>query len=175
MKNKAVFLDRDGIINGDYGYVYKIEEFKIIPRVFEALKKLQDAKYKLVIITNQSGIARGFYTEQDFFILDKYIHKIFQEQGIQLEKTYFCPHHSTDGIGKYKIDCVCRKPKPGMILQAAKDYDIDLTNSWLIGDSLRDIEAGKSAGCRTILIGSEHIRDIQQAVDNILCSKCENT
>ncbi len=158
---KAVFLDRDGVINKDTPYTHRIKDFHIIPQVFEACRLLQKASFLLIVITNQAGIARGYYTEDDFHTLDNHMYKTFCDQGIKLEKTYFCQHHPAAGIGKYKVECNCRKPKPGMILQAAIDFDIDLKNSWMIGDKLSDIQAGQTAGCRTVLVESDYLQNFQ--------------
>ncbi len=151
MKDKAIFLDRDGTIIEDSGYVYRIEELKFIQYVTEGLKKLQDTNYKLIIITNQSGIARGLYSEKDYFLFRDEINKKLKEQGILITSEYFCPHHK-EGIGKYRIDCNCRKPKTGMLEQAAKDFNLNLKDCWMIGDKSKDILAGMNAGCRTIHI-----------------------
>ncbi len=152
MENKAVFLDRDGTINVDKGYVYKIEDLEILPNVVEGLKLLRQAGYKLIIITNQSGIARGYYTEEDYFRFKKEMHEKLKEHEIFINAEYFCPHHPNGTIEKYKSDCDCRKPKTGMLEQAARDFNLNLRESWMIGDSLRDIQTGKNAGCRTIHI-----------------------
>lgn len=139
--NKALFLDRDGVINIEKDYLYKIEDFEFIDGIFEVCKYYQDLDYKVFIVTNQSGIARSFYTEKDFLTLTTWMINEFAKQGINISKVYFCPHHP-DITGK----CECRKPKPGMLLDAAKEFDIDLKNSTIIGDKERDIEAGLNAG-----------------------------
>ncbi len=142
----AIFLDRDGVINYDHGYVYKISDFIFIPDVFEACKQFTDSGYQLIIITNQSGIARGYYSEHDFHLLNQWMLQQFKLNAVNITAVYYCPHHPVDGSGKYKIECNCRKPKPGMILQAVQEYQINLSQSILIGDNLRDIKAGKAAG-----------------------------
>ena len=141
--NKAVFLDRDGVVNVEKNYVYKIEDFEFMPGIFDVCKKYQQEGYLLFIITNQAGIARGYYTEEQFRILTDFMIKQFEKQGILIKKVYFCPHHP-DFTG----ECECRKPNPGMILQAAKEFDIDLSESILIGDKESDIEAGERAGMK---------------------------
>ena len=140
--NKAVFLDRDGVINVEVDYVYKIEDFIFIEKTFEALKIIQDKGYQIVIVTNQSGIGRGYYTEEQFHILTDWMLERFKEQGINVASVYYCPHHPKNGIGVYKVDCECRKPKPGMILKAQKDLDIDLEQSYIIGDKISDVQSG---------------------------------
>ena len=141
--NKAVFLDRDGVVNVEKNYVYKIEDFEFMPGIFDLCKKYQQNGYLLFVITNQAGIARGYYTEEQFHVLKDWMIKQFEKQGILITKVYFCPHHP-DFTG----ECECRKPNPGLILQAAKEFDIDLSESILIGDKESDIEAGESAGVR---------------------------
>jgi D,D-heptose 1,7-bisphosphate phosphatase len=148
---KAIILDRDGVINKDTRYAHKIEDFELLEGTVEGLKKLQKEGYKLVIITNQAGIGRGYYTEEDFYNFNNYLIKKLKEKGIRIGKTYFCPHHP-------KENCDCRKPKPGMIKKAEKDFDLDLSKCWLIGDKLSDIKAGENAGCKSLLIDSEYVK-----------------
>jgi D-glycero-D-manno-heptose 1,7-bisphosphate phosphatase len=153
--NKAFFLDRDGVINIDSNYVNTMEHFQFIGGVFDACRIIQSHGYKIIVITNQSGIARGLYTKEQFFELNRWMLLKFKEENIDVTDVYFCPHHSVDGLGLYKIDCECRKPKPGMILKAKKQHSIDLTKSILVGDRLSDIGAGKSAGvCTLYLVNS---------------------
>jgi len=160
MKETAIFLDRDGTINVDNGYLYKIKDLNFINKSIGGLKLMQKANYKLIIVTNQSGIARGYYTEEDYFSFRNEMHKQLKEQGIIINSEYFCPHHPEGIIGQYKIDCQCRKPKIGMLEQAARDFNLDLRKCWMIGDALSDIQAGKNAGCKTIqmLTGKEKIK-----------------
>lgn len=138
---KALFLDRDGVVNVEKDYLYKIDDFEFINGIFELCKFFQEKNYKIVIVTNQSGIARGFYSEDDFNHLSHWMTKQFQTNGIEITAIYHCPHHE-----KYSIKCQCRKPEPGMLLQAAQEYNIDLVNSIIVGDKERDIEAGLNAG-----------------------------
>jgi len=142
---KAIFLDRDGTINYDKHYVHKIEDWEFIPGAVEGLKLLSDEGYLLIIITNQSGISRGYYTVKELDILHNYLIKHLKERDIHITKIYFCPHHPKD-------DCSCRKPAQGMINQAVKELDIDLGESFCIGDKTCDIKLGKDAGCTTILV-----------------------
>lgn len=139
--NKALFLDRDGVINKEKNYLYKIEDFEFIDGVFETCKYFQDKGYLIIIITNQAGIARGKYTEDDYQILTDWMIKEFEKKNIKISKVYHCPHHPD-----FSGDCECRKPNPGMILQAKKDFDIDLSQSILVGDKNSDIEAGIKGG-----------------------------
>ncbi|KYH34471.1 D-glycero-alpha-D-manno-heptose-1,7-bisphosphate 7-phosphatase [Clostridium tepidiprofundi DSM 19306] len=144
--NKALFLDRDGVINKEKNYLYKIEDFEFIEGVFETLKYFQDKGYLLIIITNQAGIGRGYYTEVDFQKLNNWMIKQFRLRDIVINKVYYCPYHPVYGIGKYKRQSYDRKPNPGMILRAQKDFEIDLSKSILIGDKESDIQAGIVAG-----------------------------
>lgn len=163
--NKAVFLDRDGVINVEVDYVYKIEDFIFIEKTFEALKIIQDKGYQIVIVTNQSGIGRGYYTEEQFHVLTDWMLERFKEQGIKVASVYYCPHHPKNGIGVYKVDCECRKPKPGMILKAQKDLDIDLEQSYIIGDKISDVQSGIAAGIKhCVLVKSGH--KISGEIDN---------
>lgn len=149
---KAVFLDRDGVINVDKGYVHRIEDFEFYPNVFEALKKLQDAGFKLFIVTNQSGIAVGYYTEEDFLKLTDYMLKEFEKRGIKIEKVYYCPHHENGVHEKYSFKCDCRKPESGMIKQAIAEFGVDSSKSFLIGDKENDILAAHKEGIKAILV-----------------------
>ncbi len=143
MMNKALFLDRDGVINKEKNYLYKIEDFEFIDGVFETCKYFQDREYLIVIITNQAGIARGKYTEVEYQILTNWMINEFEKKGIKISKVYHCPHHP-----EFSGECECRKPKPKMILDAQKEFDIDLANSILVGDKNSDIEAGIKAGVK---------------------------
>lgn len=144
-KNKAVFLDRDGVINEDFGYVYKIDKFVFKDGIFETLRYFQEKGYLLIIITNQSGINRGYFSEKDFLALDNFMKQEFKKQSIEISKTYFCPHHPDEL-------CKCRKPKPKMINDAQKDFNIDLKSSILIGDKITDIKAGQNAGIKKLFL-----------------------
>ena len=143
----AAFLDRDGVINVDHGYVSRWEDFEFLLGVPEALLTIQEAGYRLIVISNQSGIGRGFYSEADLEELNQRIAQyLSQELDIEIAGFYHCPHHPTEALGDYLMRCDCRKPAPGMILRAAQDHNVDLTESFLVGDKRSDIEAGKAAG-----------------------------
>jgi D-glycero-D-manno-heptose 1,7-bisphosphate phosphatase len=144
--NKAFFLDRDGVINRDKAYVSKKEDFEWLPGVFDACQRINRAGYLIVVVTNQSGIGRGYYTEQDFADLTHWMSEELQSRGIPLAGVYYSPFHATEGIGPYKKASDCRKPGPKMILDAAKDHNIDCQQSVIIGDRASDIEAGRRAG-----------------------------
>ena len=138
---KALFLDRDGVINVEKDYLYKIEDFEFIDGIFELCRHYTELGYLIIVVTNQSGIAREYYNVDDFKRLTLWMQNEFLKRDIRLQKVYFCPHHP-DISG----ECSCRKPKPGMLLSAQKEFDIDMKNSILIGDKERDIEAGLNAG-----------------------------
>jgi len=147
LKNKIdnIFLDRDGVINIDSGYVHKWSEFEFIEGTLEALKYLTKIGIKLIIVTNQGGIAKGFYTEEDFQELNKKMIDRMRSNDIKILDTFYCPHHKDGNIPKLSMDCNYRKPKPGMILAAAEKYSLDLSRSIIIGDKETDLMAGKNA------------------------------
>jgi len=148
----AVFFDRDGVLNYDRGYVHTAQEFKWVPGAIEAVKKVNDAGYLAIVITNQAGIARGYYTEKDFLKFSEWINEELRRHGAHIDATYFCPHHPTAGIGIYKVECDCRKPRPGMLLQAIEDWNIDVSRSVFFGDKISDITAAESAGVKGVLV-----------------------
>jgi D-glycero-D-manno-heptose 1,7-bisphosphate phosphatase len=145
-KRKAVFLDRDGVINIDKGYVGHWCDFEFAVGIFDLLRYLATNNFLLFIITNQSGIARGFYTEEEFNVLTDKMLAGLAFEGIHIDKVYYCPHHPDYGSEEYRKMCRCRKPQPGMILDASLEFDVDLERSILIGDNVSDVEAAISAG-----------------------------
>jgi len=145
---RAVFLDRDGVMNVDNGYVSQVDDFEFIEGVIEACKTLKEKGYLLVLITNQSGIARGYFSEEQFHTLTEWMDWSLADRGVDLDGIYYCPHHSEKGIGEYKVDCDCRKPKPGMLLSAIEELNIDVSRSILVGDKVSDIQAGLAAGVK---------------------------
>tara|TARA_A200000113_G_scaffold124598_1_gene112183 strand:+ start:3367 stop:3930 length:564 start_codon:yes stop_codon:yes gene_type:complete len=147
-QQRALFLDRDGVINVDHGYVGKYDEFDFMEGIFDAVLFFQTKGFLPVVVTNQSGIARGYYTESDFEVLMERVQKDFSFHGIHSLPIYFCPHHLDGKIPQYTTKCTCRKPAPGMLLSAAQDLDLDLANSVLVGDSWRDIQAADAAGLK---------------------------
>ena len=145
-ERRALFLDRDGVINVDQGYVSRSDNFEFIEGIFDLCRRAKSLGYLILVVTNQAGIGRGYYSEQDFLELTKWMSGVFRDRGAPIDKVYFCPCHAEHGIGIYKVDSFFRKPAPGMILQAAKEFDIDLSQSVLVGDKDSDIQAGIAAG-----------------------------
>lgn len=150
--NKAIFLDKDGTVIKNIPYNKNVNLITLEDHALESLGKLKNAGYLLIVITNQSGIARGFFNESVMNAMRNKINKLLQPSIEKLDGFYYCPHLENGVVKKYSKKCNCRKPNPGLIFQAALDHDIDISQSWLIGDSTTDIEAGNRAGCRTILI-----------------------
>jgi len=150
MTIKTIFLDRDGVINEDINYLHKIEDCKFVDGIFNACKYFQKLNYKIIIITNQSGIARGYFKENDFHKLSNWMLNQLKEKDIEILDIFYCPHGP-------ESNCECRKPKPGMFIAAKNKYNINMKKSWMIGDNQRDITAASLAGItNTILVGSYH-------------------
>lgn len=170
-KQKAVFLDRDGTINTNCGFVTKAEQFELIPGAAEAIRKINKSGYLAIVITNQPVIARGDCTFEELALIHAKMETELGKEGAFIDGLYFCPHHTDKGFPgerpEYKCDCDCRKPKAGLFLQAAKDFNIDLSQSFMIGDSIKDIEAGNAAGCKEGILISEK-EDLLSAVTKLL-------
>jgi D-glycero-D-manno-heptose 1,7-bisphosphate phosphatase len=145
MSRKAAFIDRDGVLNEERAFVHRLEDFAFVAGAVEALRALQTAGYLLVVITNQSGIARGLYSEAEYLALTAHMRDSLQAAGVRLDAVEYCPHLSDAPVERYRVDCDCRKPKPGMLKRAIAALDIDPAASFLVGDRLSDIEAGRSA------------------------------
>jgi D-glycero-D-manno-heptose 1,7-bisphosphate phosphatase len=154
--NRAIFIDKDGTLIEDVPYNVDPQKIRLASDCIEGLLRLQEAGFLLIIISNQSGIARGYFKEQTLAGVWQKIDELLRIEGIKLHGWYYCPHHPDGSVVKYAIECECRKPLPGMIHQAASDYQADLSSSWMIGDILHDVEAGNRAGCKTILIDNGH-------------------
>ncbi len=165
--NKALFLDRDGVINVEKDYLYKIEDFEFIDGIFELCRHYKELGYLIFVVTNQSGISRGYYSEEDFNKLSSWMSKEFLKHSIKIEKVYHCPHHPN-----ISGECSCRKPKPGMLLQATNEFDIDLEESLIIGDKERDIEAGLNAGLKKTYLFNES-RTIKKSKATKIVSKLD--
>lgn len=160
--DKVIFLDRDGTINIEKQYLYKIEDFEFIDGVIEAIRLLNINGYKVIVITNQAGVARGYYSANDVENLHNYINEELKKNNAYIDDFYYCVHHPSEGIGKYKIDCKCRKPKTGLFMQAEQKYEVDKSESWMIGDNISDIIAGNNYGIKTILVGTGYGQDIHK-------------
>lgn len=152
--DKVIFLDRDGTINEEVNYLYRPEDLVLLPGAAEAIRLLRDNGYKIVVVTNQAGVARGYYTCQDVERLHEYLNERLKKQGAWVDHFFYCPHHPVYGIGEYKKKCDCRKPGTGMFKMAERYYQIDKGSSYMIGDKLLDLEAGLHYGVKGILAGT---------------------
>lgn len=178
-KQKAIFLDRDGTINKYVGFLDHIEQFELLSGVSEAIRKINQSGYLAVVVTNQPVIARGEVTYTELQEIHNKMETILGKDGAYLDGIYFCPHHPDKGfkgeVKELKINCNCRKPNPGLLLQAASDFNINLEQSWMIGDGKNDIQAGKNAGCKTVLIGDDEfgqditVYSLLEFVNQIVC------
>ena len=151
-KKKAVFLDRDGTIVIHEPYLRSPDQLKLLPNAAEGIRLFKESGYLVIVITNQSGIARGFFDEERLTLIHKKLMSMLKDEGVEIDDIYYCPHYTEGVVEEYKLDCDCRKPKPKMLLNAAKQHNIDLTQSVMIGDSAADMLAGKNAGCKCVLI-----------------------
>ncbi|WP_218311056.1 D-glycero-alpha-D-manno-heptose-1,7-bisphosphate 7-phosphatase [Alteromonas antoniana] len=167
MKNKALFLDRDGIINEDKAYVYRKEDIDFVEGIFDVIRTFVSKGFMPVIVTNQSGIGRGLYSEADFAALSRWMQSQFDSAGLPAIPVYYCPHHPTEGIGQYRQQCDCRKPEPGMLLTAIAEHHIDASRSFMIGDSWRDIQAADAAGVGHKIFVSPGDNENSQPIDNV--------
>lgn len=149
---KAVFVDRDGTLNIEKNYLYRIEDFEFIPGVPEAIRRLRQAGFLVIVATNQSGVARGYFTLAEVDGLHRHIQNELKKSGTCIDGFYVCPHHPTEGVGEFRRECGCRKGEPGLLLRAAAEHGIDLAGSWMVGDKLADVEAGEKAGCTSLLV-----------------------
>jgi len=162
-RKKAIFLDRDGVINKEISYISNPDDFEFIEGSIEALKILEEKNFLLIVITNQAGIARGYYTEEMLKKIHNKMTRILKQNNIVLDDIFYCPHHP-DFTGP----CDCRKPEPGMILKAQIKHNIDLTNSYMVGDTLSDIETGKKANCKTALVLTGYGKEEQNKIDSLI-------
>ena len=163
MKRKAVFIDRDGTINKEVNYLHKIEDLEILPGVAEAVKLLNTGGFLVIVPTNQSGIARGYYSVEDMQKINDEISRRLEKEGAHIDAFYFCPHHPKGKVEEFTLPCDCRKPEPGMFLKAAEDFNIDFSTSFSVGDKIRDLKPAKELGGRGILVktgyGLEELKD----------------
>jgi D-glycero-D-manno-heptose 1,7-bisphosphate phosphatase len=151
-KNKALFLDRDGVINEDYGYVYQIKKFHLIKNIHVLINVAQKIGYKIIIITNQAGIGKKIFSINDFYKLTRHMKNLLIKHNCSIDAVYYCPFHPSNGIGKYLKDSYDRKPNPGMLLKAKKKFNLDMSKSVLIGDKISDIQAGKKSFVKTNIL-----------------------
>ncbi|MGL4977238.1 MAG: D-glycero-beta-D-manno-heptose 1,7-bisphosphate 7-phosphatase [Cetobacterium sp.] len=161
---KVIFLDRDGTINVEKSYLHKWEDFEFEKNVIEGLKELKKMGYEFIVVTNQSGIARGYYSEDDLKALNSEMVKELKKYDIDILECYYCPHHPDKGLEQYRKECDCRKPNPGMLLEGIKKYSVDIKNSFMIGDKKSDLEAGKKAGLKSILVLTGYGKNIEDDV-----------
>ncbi len=182
-KRRAVFLDRDGTINIEKEYLHCPEDLEFIPGAPEAIARLNRAGFLVIVVTNQSGVARGYFSVDDVNRLHQVLQQQLADEGAHIDAFYLCPHHPDKGLDSYRIDCDCRKGKPGMLMQAAVEWDIELSTSFMVGDKESDLLAGIAAGCHPCLVttgyGEDHrsfalahsisvYKDLSQAVSDIL-------
>ena len=158
MKRRAVFIDRDGTISEEVGYVNHPSRYRVFPYAAEAVKLLNDTGWLAILITNQAGVARGYFAEELIGAVHNILADELERSGAQLDAIYYCPHHPSIGAPPYQLDCDCRKPKPGLIRRAAEEFDIDLAASWMIGDRYGDIEFAHNAGVRAAFVLSGYGR-----------------
>ena len=151
-KAVAVFLDRDGTINEEVGYLDSLEKLRMIPEAFEAIRMINQSGMKAVVISNQSGVARGYFNEDFVETVHERIQALLKEHSAWIDRFYYCPHHPTEGTGAYRTACACRKPEAGMLLRASQEMGIDLARSYMVGDMPKDIEAAGKAGAKGILV-----------------------
>lgn len=171
-KQKAIFLDRDGTINKYVGFLRNIDEFELLPGVANAIKKINESHYLCVVVTNQPVIARGEISVEELNLIHNKMETLLGNEGAYVDAIYFCPHHPDQGYEgerpEFKIQCECRKPRPGMLIKAAEDFNIDLKQSWMIGDGENDIKAGEAVGCKSIMIGNNgSCSSLQEALKHV--------
>jgi D-glycero-D-manno-heptose 1,7-bisphosphate phosphatase len=162
--DKIVFLDRDGTINQEVEYLHRPEDLVILPGVADALSRLKAQGFKLVVVTNQAGVARGYYKEEDVVSLHHTLNQLLSKEDAVIDQFFYCPHHPVHGIGEYKKECHCRKPETGMFEMAEAYFSVDKAHSYMIGDKLLDTEAGRRYGVNSILVGTGYGQDIYSSM-----------
>ena len=170
--NRAVFLDRDGVITQEPPhYAHKVSQLKLVPKSADAIRLLNENGFLVVVACNQAGIARGYYQEEDAIQFTQAMKDNLAREGAHIDASYYCPHHPQAKIERYRVNCNCRKPEPGMLIRAKKELDLDLKQSFMVGDKSSDIEAGKRAGCKAIMVrtgqGVEELRRNQIECDYV--------
>jgi D-glycero-D-manno-heptose 1,7-bisphosphate phosphatase len=158
MKQRAVFIDRDGTISEEVGYINHVSRFRLFPYAPAAIKRLNENGWLAIVITNQAGVARGYFSEDTIQAVHDAMTNELKSNGAQLDAVYYCAHHPSVGEPPYRFDCDCRKPKPGLILRAAKNFDIDLKKSWMVGDRYSDVELARNAGVKSMFVLSGYGR-----------------
>lgn len=172
--NQAVFLDRDGTIVPEMGYVTKPSQVSLLPNAAAGMRLLRDLGYRLIVVTNQAAIAKGLMTLRDLAAVNRRIRTLLQHHNIRWDALYFCPHHPEGTVKRYAIRCRCRKPQPGMLRRAAREHRLDLRRSVVIGDSIRDLQMGRSVGATTILVRTGHReRGARKRADYTACDLLE--
>ena len=152
MTNRAIFLDRDGTLNEEDGYISSPERFRLYSFAAEAVRLINQSDWKAIVLTNQSGVARGYFTETTLIEIHERMEESLRLQGARIDAIYYCAHHPDYGSPPYRLDCDCRKPRPGLVVKAARDLNLDLSRSYVIGDRYRDVEAGHAAGARGVMV-----------------------
>jgi D-glycero-D-manno-heptose 1,7-bisphosphate phosphatase len=161
----ALFLDRDGVIVDEAEYLADPAELRLLPGSAEAIAEVNRQDVPVIVVTNQSGVARGYFPESRVAEIHQQLDRLLAGQGAYITRYYYCPHHPTEGQSSYRVDCQCRKPRSGMLLQAARELSLELQESYLVGDKLSDLEAGASAGCRTILVRTGYGRALADTLE----------
>lgn len=176
LSKPAVFIDRDGVINVDHGYVSQQDDFEYIDGVFDATKAIKALGYQLVLVTNQSGIARGYYSEQEFLTLTEWMDWNFIDQGVEFDGIYYCPHHPDGSVDKFTQVCDCRKPSPGMFNTAQQELDIDMANSIMIGDKADDMRAAIAAhvGTKILVCSGKEVTDEAQELATVVLNSIKD-
>lgn len=169
---KVVFLDRDGTLNEEVNYLHRTEDLKLLPGVTEGLARLKQAGFKLVVVTNQAGVARGYYKEEDVKMLHDFMNRQLEKGGAEIDAFYYCPHHPVHGVGAYKVQCHCRKPETGMFEQADADLSVDKAHSYMIGDKLLDVQAGNNFGVTSVLVGTGYGKEERKKAENEKNASC---
>ena len=162
--DKIVFLDRDGTINEEVEYLHRPSDLVILPGVAAALKRLKEHGFRLVVVTNQAGVARGYYSESDVDQLHEYMNRLLAQDGAKIDRFFYCPHHPVHGIGAYKQSCHCRKPDIGMFEMAEKYFHVDKSHSYMVGDKLLDTEAGHNFGVSSVLVGTGYGKELYNSL-----------
>lgn len=161
--DRAVFLDRDGTVTEEVGHLHRLDQLRLIGRALEAIRRFNTAGFQVILVTNQSVVARGYLAEAALEEIHAALAATLRCGGARLDAIYYCPHHPTEGVGPYRRACHCRKPQPGMLQQAAADRGINLRRSFVVGDKVSDLDAGRAAGCRTVLVRTGYGRQAEQA------------